>query len=60
MHLMIRFIESRDGPGVIEILERKTITCVTRVGMIEYDNQIEKEFFLEAMARGGATWTELP
>ncbi|NYT11400.1 MAG: hypothetical protein GKC03_02475 [Methanomassiliicoccales archaeon] len=61
MFLMVRFIEKDEGsPGVMEILERKTITCMVRLGMIEYDNQNEKEFFLDALKRGGASVMVLP
>jgi hypothetical protein len=61
MFLMVRFIEKDEqSPGVIEILERKTITCTVRLGMIEYDNQAEKEFFLDALKRGGADFMVMP
>lgn len=61
MFLMVRFIESEGkSQGVMEILERKTITCMVRLGMIVYDNQDEKEFFLEALERGGATFMVVP
>lgn len=61
MFLMVRFIESEGkSQGVMEILERKTITCMVRLGMIVYDNQDEKKFFLEALERGGATFMVVP
>ena len=61
MFLMVRFIENdEDSPGVMEILERKTITCTVRLGMIEYDNKAEKEFFLDALKKGGASYMVLP
>ena len=61
MFLMVRFIEKDGGsPGVMEILERKTITCTVRLGMIQYDNEVEKEFFLDALKKGGANYMVLP
>ncbi|MDD1765970.1 MAG: hypothetical protein LUO84_05920 [Methanomassiliicoccales archaeon] len=61
MRLLLRMIQDLNtGKGVIEVLEQKTITCRARVGMISYDDEAGKKFFVDALTQMGNTGEVIP
>jgi len=61
MQLYLRIIQdATTGKGVIEILEQRTITCRARIGLITYDNEEQKKFFVEALLEGGKYGSVIP
>ncbi|MBC7107262.1 MAG: hypothetical protein H5T41_00475 [Methanomassiliicoccales archaeon] len=61
MQLYLRIIQdAATGRGVIEILEQRTITCRARIGLITYDNEEQKKFFVEALLEGGKYGSVIP
>lgn len=61
MQLYLRMIQDPStGKGVIEVLEQRTITCRARIGLITYDNEEEKKFFIDAILEGGKHGSIIP
>ncbi len=61
MQLILRVIQDTPtGKGVIEILEQKTITCKARIGLITYDSEEQKMFFIDGLLEGGKNGTVMP
>jgi hypothetical protein len=61
MLFLLRVIQDANtGKGVIEVLEQKTITCRARIGIISYDDEIGKKFFVDALTQMGNTGEVIP
>lgn len=59
--MLLRFIQDANtGKGVIEVLEQRTITCRARIGMISYDDEAGKKFFVDALTQMGMTGEVIP
>ncbi|MGD0057090.1 MAG: hypothetical protein ABSB83_04445 [Methanomassiliicoccales archaeon] len=61
MQLLLRVIQDANtGKGVIEVLEQRIITCRARIGLISYDDEAGKKFFIDALTQMGNTGEVIP
>lgn len=61
MRLLLRVVQDANtGKGVIEVLEQRTITCRARIGLISYDDEIGKKFFIDSLTQMGNTGEVIP
>ena len=61
MRLLLRVIQDANtGKGVIDLLEQRRITCKARIGMISYDDEAGKKFFVDALTQMGMTSEVIP
>jgi hypothetical protein len=61
MRLLVRVIQDANtSKGVIDVLEQRTITCRARIGMISFDDEAGKKFFIDALTQMGMTGEVIP